>query len=108
MIFSVINHLSLHQRELEFVLKSFEYQTVQSTINTLHSTKPASLYASSQSQDHPIGDTHTAQSGHRKAAAVQDCLKIQGAFIPVPAHREALVNKRAGCGKFNKKNSIFS
>ena len=93
---SLVNGMSLirsscdcflfHQRELEFVLKSFEYQTVQSTIQMLHSTRTVSLDALSESHQ------HTAQVSQRKTGAGQDCQMTQGAFIPVSAPREALLN----------------
>ncbi|XP_031574422.1 spindle and centriole-associated protein 1-like isoform X2 [Actinia tenebrosa] len=92
---STDNQLNYLRRELEFVLKSFEYHTVQSTIKTLHSTKPVSLDASSQTHEHSRGDIHTAQGSYRKAGTVEDCLRTQGALIPVSAPpRETSLNNQ--------------
>jgi hypothetical protein len=81
------------KRELEVVLKSFEYHTVQSTINTLHSTKPIPLEASPQDQEYPSHYIPTAHTGHKNVGG-QDRIRTEGAFIPVSAASRGGINKQ--------------
>ncbi|EDO48168.1 predicted protein [Nematostella vectensis] len=75
------NQLHYLTHELQTVLKSFEYHTVQSTINALHSTKPVQLHAGTSATkcDEVLPGNYLPSGENPVVSRVQ----TEGAYIPV-------------------------